>query len=139
MPDNNLDNILKLYNPWWEDARGDWRKDLPDYRRPVVNEILSDIAELPQIISVTGPRRVGKTTALRQVICNLLDKENIEPKRILYFSFDDPEVFGSEELQRIIFDRLVERAGARQSQKIEHYFFLDEIQRLPKCSGSKIR
>ena len=41
---------------------GSWRDDLPDYRRTVVSEVLSDIAELPQIFSITDPRRVGKTT-----------------------------------------------------------------------------
>jgi predicted AAA+ superfamily ATPase len=64
MPDKNLDHLLKLYNPWWENPQGHWHKDLPDYRRPIVTEILSDLSELPQMVSVTGPRRVGKTTSL---------------------------------------------------------------------------
>ena len=94
MPDRNLSNLLKLYNPWWGNPHGQWRDDIPDYRRPIVKEVISDIDELPQIISITGPRRVGKSTALRQVICHLIDQQGIDPKHILYFSFDDPEVFG---------------------------------------------
>ncbi|PKL51550.1 MAG: hypothetical protein CVV37_05930 [Nitrospira bacterium HGW-Nitrospira-1] len=132
MPDKNLGNLLKLYNPWWDDHRGRWREDLPDYQRPVVQEVLSDIKELPQIISITGPRRVGKTTALRQVICYLLDKLDIAPSHILYFSFDDPEVYGSEDLQRVIFDRLIEKMTVDSKNRTPRYFFLDEIQRLPK-------
>ena len=132
MPDRNLEALLKLYNPWWKNPEGQWRNDLPDYQRPIVSEILSDIAELPQMVSITGPRRVGKTTALRQVICNLLDVQKVGPAHILYFSFDDPEVFGSEELQRVIFDRLVERTKTSPGAKPSWYFFLDEIQRLPK-------
>lgn len=132
MTDKNIDGLLALYNPWWKEVRGRWRNDLPDYRRTVVSEVLSDIAELPQIISITGPRRVGKTTALRQVICSLLDDQYVTPERILYFSFDDPEVFGSEDLQRVIFDRLVESLGVRPGDRTLCYFFLDEIQRLPK-------
>ena len=132
MPDRNLENLLKLYNPWWENPRGKWRNDLPDYQRPIVSDILSDIAELPQMISITGPRRVGKTTSLRQVICNLLDVQKVKPTHILYFSFDDPEVFGSEELQRVIFDRLIERTKTTPGSTPTWYFFLDEIQRLPK-------
>jgi len=104
MPDKNLDHLLKLYNPWWEHPQGHWRKDLPDYRRPIVTEILSDLSELPQMVSVTGPRRVGKTTSLKQVICKLLDDQTIDPRKILYFSFDDPDVFGSIDLQRITKD-----------------------------------
>lgn len=132
MPDRNLGNLLNLYNPWWGEPKGNWRDILPDYRRPIVRDILVDIKELPQIISITGPRRVGKTTALRQVICHLLDEQAIPPGQILYFSFDDPSVFGSEEMQRVIFDRLIERLKIAPKEQTVRYFFLDEIQRLPK-------
>lgn len=132
MPDKNLGNLLKLYNPWWEDPQGRWRDDNPDYKRPVVGDVIADIKELPQIISITGPRRVGKTTALKQIICHLIDKQEVVPSHILYFSFDDPEVFGSVDLQRVIFDRLIERLKVRPKDRTIRYFFLDEIQRLPK-------
>jgi predicted AAA+ superfamily ATPase len=102
---------------------------LPDYQRPVVGEVVADLAEIPQAISVTGPWRVGKSTAVKQVISRLIKEKQVNPKQILYFSFDDPEVFASEETQRIIFDLLVEHTG--QSEKMK-YFFLDEIQRLPR-------
>jgi len=52
MPDKNLGNLLKLYNPWWDDHSSRWRETLPDYQRPVVSEVLSDIRELTQIISM---------------------------------------------------------------------------------------
>jgi uncharacterized protein len=132
MPDKKLEQVLQLYNPWWEDAKGRWREDIPEYRRPVVREMLSDLAELPQMLSLTGPRRVGKTTAMRQLICSLLDDQGINPKHILYFSFDDPLVFGSADLQRIIFDRLVERTKAKPGSSTKWFFLFDEIQRLPK-------
>ena len=132
MPDKNLANLLKLYNPWWDDHRGYWRDDLPDYQRPVVREVLSDIKELSQIISITGPRRVGKSTALRHVIRYLIDNLDIAPSHILYFSFDDPEVYGSDDLQRVIFDRLIEKMKVDSKDITPRYFFLDEIQRLPK-------
>jgi predicted AAA+ superfamily ATPase len=63
----------------------------------------------------------------------LLDNKGIAPERVLYFSFDDPEMFVSQELQREIFDRLaayVEEKGA--TKDVPFYFFLDEIQRLPR-------
>src|SRR3990172_3470205 len=129
--EDRLREILKPYNPWWDSAKGIWREDIPSYRRTIVEKVISDIEELPQIVSVTGPRRVGKTTALRQVICHLLDKANISQERILYFSFDDPEMFASLELQREIFDRLAAYAKEKGATKeTPFYFFLDEIQRL---------
>jgi uncharacterized protein len=132
MPDRILESLLGPYNPWWEDSHGAWRQDLPDFHRLVVEEIIGDLEAISQIISVTGPRRVGKTTALRQVICHLLDLWTIPKEQILYFSFDDPAVFGSVEFQQEVFDRLVARYGLKPGGKTVHYFFLDEIQRLPR-------
>lgn len=133
MEDSKLTNILIPYNPWWVNLKGVWREDIPEYRREIVEKVLSDIDELSQIISITGPRRVGKTTTLHQVICYLLDVRNIAPERILYFSFDDPEIFASQELQKEIFDNLVEYAQKKGATKeYPFYFFIDEIQRLPR-------
>lgn len=127
-----LEALLRPYNLWWEAPTDHWRHNLPSYRRPVVQEVLADLSELPQMISITGPRRVGKTTVLKQLICHLLDEQEVDPAHILYFSFDDPEVYGSTELQRVIFNQLVERRGCKPGSKGQRYFFLDEIQRLPK-------
>ncbi len=128
MDDAQLQLLLEPYNPWWLGGI-DWEKELPDYERPIVAEVLADLADIPQVISITGPRRVGKSTAVKQVIRHLIGKQQIDPRKILYFSFDDPEIFASEETQRIIFDRLVEYAGLSGQT---NYFFLDEIQRLPR-------
>jgi predicted AAA+ superfamily ATPase len=127
-----LPGLLTPYNPWRVAPGGEWRTGLPEYQRPVVRELLADLSELPQMVSITGPRRVGKTTALKQVIAHLLDHEKVDPARILYFSFDDPEVYGSADLQRTLFEQLVAHAGAKPGGAGHWYFFLDEIQRLPK-------
>jgi predicted AAA+ superfamily ATPase len=123
--------MLAPYNPWWGggDAIAAWEKALPDYCRPVVGEVLDDLRDLPQIISLTGPRRVGKTTALMHVVHHLIRRQDVSPERILYFSFDDPTVHATEEAQRIVFDRLVERIQVAGQKS---YAFLDEIQKLPR-------
>ncbi len=128
MTDNHLDTLLAPYNPWWK-LDSQWDDALPDYQRPIVAEVLADLRDVPQIISITGPRRVGKSTAVKHVITHLISRQAIDPRQILYFSFDDPELFADETLQRRIFDQLVERFASRP-QPI--YFFLDEIQRLPR-------
>jgi predicted AAA+ superfamily ATPase len=127
-----LKHLLGPYNPWQNpDKSAQWIEALPEYRRPIVGEILADLKEIGQIISITGPRRVGKTTALHHVIIALIN-EGESPDRILYFSFDDPEVFGSQELQRVVFDRFLEYVTADLPKGNKAYLFLDEIQRLPK-------
>ena len=122
-----LETVLQPYNPWWEPGT-EWEPFLPDYQRPVVAEVLADLRELPQMVSITGPRRVGKSTAVKHVISHLIREEHIEPQRIVYFSFDDPEILGSEEAQRVVFDLLVQRMPKGPST----YMFLDEVQRLPR-------
>ena len=127
MDSSRLQAVLVAYNPWW--SAGDWDTDLPDYHRPVVAEVLNDLRDLPQIISVTGPRRVGKSTALHHVISQLIHREQINPQRIVYFSLDDPEVFTSEDAQRVVLDLLFDRFAKPGKMT---YIFLDEIQRLPR-------
>ncbi|NLE37297.1 MAG: ATP-binding protein [Pirellulaceae bacterium] len=131
MDDQQLASMLAPYNPWWagDDAIATWEQALPDYCRPVVGEVLGDLRDLPQMVSLTGPRRVGKTTALMHVIQHLILQQGVGPERILYFSFDDPEVHASEEVQRVVFDRIVERIRAAGQTS---YVFLDEIQKLPR-------
>ena len=41
-----------------------------------------------RILEIIGPRRTGKTTIIFQLIDELI--ENIDPKRFLFFSADDP-------------------------------------------------
>ncbi len=53
--DKGLETLLAPYNPWWQpDSK--WECLLPDFQRPVVGEIVADLKELPQMVSITGPR-----------------------------------------------------------------------------------
>ena len=128
MKHDAINAILAPYNPWWSgDNR--WRTELPEYRRPIVNQVLSDLSEISQAVSITGPRRVGKSTAVKHVIQALLEQRQVPERQLLYFSFDDPEIAASQKLQHEIFDRLMDRVVKGGP---EFYFFLDEIQRLPR-------
>jgi len=130
MDENRLDVLLAPYNPWWTTTG--WDSILPAYRRPIVSEVLADLKELPQIISVTGPRRVGKTTALRHIISHLIYVERMNPKDIVYLSLDDPEVYLSENAQRVVLDLLFDRFD--RPDRIS-WIFLDEMQRLVLLLG----
>ena len=123
MEAKDLDRLLSPYNPWWAEKTG-WETslDLPEYQRPVVQEVLSDLHDLRQAVSITGPRRVGKSTAVRHVISRLIGDRGVEPRRLLYFSFDDPQIAGSKQAQQVIFDLLVDRM---RGQPGKAYLFLD--------------
>lgn len=130
MEAKEVEGLLGPYNPWWHNPDS-WERDLalPDYRREAVEEVLADLRDLPQMVSITGPRRVGKSTAVRHTISHLIRQDDVPPGRIMYFSFDDPQIAASQDLQRVIFDLLVE---SHQSRGDVGYMFLDEVQRLPR-------
>ncbi|HEU4335254.1 MAG TPA: AAA family ATPase [Candidatus Eisenbacteria bacterium] len=119
--------LLSPYNPWWGNELFP-APATPSFRRPVFERIYDDIKHLKQIVSITGPRRVGKTTIVRQAIEQLL-REGTDPRRILYFSMDDPLLLREPYRERL-FDILVSVMGASaRAHEEPRYVFLDEIQR----------
>ena len=98
------------------------------FRRPVFRRIFQDLKQIAQILSITGPRRVGKTTLVRQLIQELL-REGLDPSRIVYFSMDDPLLLRDPYRERF-FDLCVRWLDTRTSPSDGPlYLFLDEIQR----------
>lgn len=122
-----IQTLLAPYNPWWGDSLFPPTPP-PAFRRPVFSRIHADLHGIKQIISITGPRRVGKTTLVRQLIEELLH-EGVDPARIVYFSMDDPLLY-REPFRERFFDLLVACLGAKPRNSGEpHFVFLDEIQR----------
>lgn len=126
-------DLLRPYNPWWESDNA-ISSDLPAFRRDVFDDLYADVKGLPQMVSVTGPRRVGKSTLLQQCIQQLLidaDDPAAQAQRIVYFSMQDPglELPGFD-LDRF-FNELVKTA-AEAARQGAAYLFLDEIQRFPR-------
>jgi len=121
-----IESLLRPYNPWWVDGR----VITETFQRPVFQDIYRDVKELKQIVSITGPRRVGKTTILKQIIRNLLSIEKVQPMHIVYFSLDDP-LLSAPNVRDGFFDSLMHWANlVRTGETI--YIFLDEVQRFEK-------
>lgn len=132
-----IKNTLNTYNPWWEKASPDWKN--PVFKRDYFHLCSGQLAEKHGLaLLINGPRRVGKTTLMRQLIEHLSQRHNIPHKNIFFFSLDDPIIqqlpadeqgAGFEKLisgwERILGKRLIE-------SKEVLFCFLDEIQRLPK-------
>jgi predicted AAA+ superfamily ATPase len=126
-------DLLTAYNPWWRDLATAFA-DVPAFRRDVFDDLYADVRHLPQMVSVTGPRRVGKSTLLQQCIQQLIaDAEDpvAQARRIVYFSMQDPglELPGFD--QDRFFNQLVATATAAAKGGTT-YLFLDEIQRFPR-------
>ena len=127
----NLSDLIALQNPWWHDPSFIPQEyHLP--RRMIASSLLRDVTSLKQITSLTGLRRTGKSTLLKQCIGELL-KTGVSPQRILYFSFDQPTVLETpqtiEALLTIFFTTVLKEPLHRIQQPV--YIVLDEVQLIP--------
>ncbi|MGH8803843.1 MAG: ATP-binding protein, partial [Polaromonas sp.] len=126
-------DILQAYNLWWQGG-GQAFVGLPQFRRDVFDELYSDVKQLPQMVSVTGPRRVGKSTLLQQCIQQLIadaPDPQAQANRIVYFSMQDPgmEIPGFDRDK--FFNELIATAVDASKDGVT-YLFLDEIQFFPR-------
>jgi len=114
MANEKITRLLVEQNPSWKAPFQIGYKDRSVY--PSIKRLLKE----PQIISLCGLRRVGKTTIMKKLMEELL-RENA-PDSMLYFSFDD---FAQTELFPVL-DAFKELHG-----KEPKFLFFDEIQKVP--------
>lgn len=90
-----------------------------------------------EITAVVGPRQVGKTTILYQLIEHLINDGRVDPRRILYLSFDYPYLATiTETLMNDILEIYPTQILHESVQKLNDtiYVFLDEICKLKDWS-----
>lgn len=113
-----MEEILYQYNPWWEDFVFS-EEIIP--RERYLGRLIKYL-DNKQIISLTGLRRVGKTTLMKLIIKELIRK-GVPSKLILYISLDD-YLFRQNSIIEIINEY-------RQLHKIKIeekiFLFLDEV------------
>lgn len=120
--DDQIIKILRQYNPWWRNPNAINDESKPQ-KRLAYYEALRMIKHqsLRRFVVLSGARRVGKTTIMYQLIEQLLN-EGINPKNILYVSFDNPIVkLVNVEKTLSIYESLYPIDGIK-------YIFFDEIQ-----------
>jgi predicted AAA+ superfamily ATPase len=80
-----------------------------------------------EIISIVGVRRSGKSSLLRLLAGDLMEKTNVSENRILYLNFEDERFtdFKPSDFEKILeaSDEVLEPGGKK-------YFFLDEVQKV---------
>ena len=119
-------SILGRRNDWWTTG-----KSSVDSAYKLAREELKAIIDNLQtrrIQIIIGPRRVGKSTLMQQTIGYLL-KTGIEPKRILFFSCDDPTILSDKNTISDVIDcylnDVLHETTAELNNKV--YIFIDEI------------
>ena len=80
MDDYTLLKTIEFYNPHFKNIES--ILNVPVFRRNLYSEILRNLDNIKQIISITGPRRVGKTTILKQLIFDLIKQSDMSPENI---------------------------------------------------------
>ena len=120
--DEQVIKVLRQYNPWWRNPLAIKEENKPQ-KRLAYYEALRMISHktIRRFAVLSGARRVGKTTIMYQMMNSLIDA-GVNPKNILYVSFDNPIVkLVNVETVLSIYESLYPIEGTR-------YIFLDEIQ-----------
>ena len=88
--DEQVIKVLRQYNPWWRTPSAIKEESKPQ-KRLAYYEALKTLTHksIRRFAVLSGMRRVGKTTILYQIIEHLID-EGVNPKNILYATFDNP-------------------------------------------------
>ena len=121
LEDTQIKQLLYQYNPWWNNSAP--AEELPTTHRSAYYDTLDIIksTDVRRFVVLSGARRIGKTTVMKQVISQLLS-EGVAPQHIFYLSFDNP-------LCKLVgFPRILAEYDAMVPRETQKYFFLDEIQ-----------
>lgn len=120
--DEQIIKVLRQYNPWWRTPSA-IREETKPQKRLAYYEALRMLRHktIRRFVVLSGVRRVGKTTILYQIMETLLE-EGVNPRNILYATFDNPILkLVSVEHVLSIYESLYPLEGDR-------YLFFDEIQ-----------
>jgi predicted AAA+ superfamily ATPase len=119
-------DALRRVNTWWENSTV--RSPLvKQTRRDEFSAILEGL-ESRHILSIIGPRRVGKSTLIFQVIDYLL-AQKVNPLTILFFTGDNPGLFTEGTTVSDIIDGYFNEVlhGIPEAEDERVYIFIDEI------------
>lgn len=116
-----FENVLVEQNPHWEGS----------FYAPGVHrtcfETLQKYLDAPHVISVTGVRRAGKSTLLKQLINFLIQKDQVDPKNIVFVNLEHPYFFQySHDVQYL--EKLWEDYLKLTKPQGRIFCFLDEVQ-----------
>src|SRR3989344_4964719 len=111
-------SYMREFNPWWEG------KFKLEYKEREIYLKIEKFLEMPQIIALTGLRRVGKTTIMLKIVEEWLSS-GFDPQNIFFFSFDD---FKCSSLRELVGE--YERVNNKKLSDERFLFLFDEIQKL---------
>lgn len=112
---------LERVNDWWLTGRVRECEFFP-IKRMNFEQVRKGL-ETQRAEIIIGPRRVGKSVLIKQLIASLIEN-GIKPTSILYYSMDDPSLYPfSDNLMKDMIDYFLENIAP----KGRRYIFLDEV------------
>lgn len=121
----NNETIIEILSGW-----NFWRRDQETgISRDAYLNKLDRLAETDQIVAMTGVRRSGKSTLMKQFIKKKIFS-GIDRASFLYVNFEEPKFFGllSPEFLQQIYEAYLEIIKPDEKP----WIFLDEVQNVPK-------
>jgi len=121
--------LLTIQNPWWTDK--DFKHDpvlesFGEHELKWSSDILEKIKlDHDKVYSIQGPRGVGKTTIIKLLIKDLINKQNVNPVNIFYYSCDNINTY--EQLNELMKSFIHWRRGHNHGNDERLYVFIDEI------------
>ncbi|WP_435365791.1 ATP-binding protein [Haloarchaeobius sp. DYHT-AS-18] len=135
MQEADLLALLSRMNGWWE-GRGvpDSLKKADHKRRDFFKIRERLLQSSRQIMTIRGPRQVGKTTLCGQLIDSLLSESNVPKERILYLTIENSKILSDpegviEEAIEIFRGSILQKDFRDVDGTI--YVFIDEVQKAP--------
>jgi predicted AAA+ superfamily ATPase len=125
MDESNVESLLNIlyeYNPWWKSRSF----TVPQYRTGLYEQLIRE-KDSSEIEVIYGPRQVGKTVLMKQVIEYLLGEARVPAHNIMYLSMDHTSLFTlcDEPVKDVLdtFFKFILPPGSDRA-----YIFLDEVQ-----------
>lgn len=112
-------SLFYEYNPWWSGNV----PDITMIERQTVLSSLYPLMTTPDVIMLSGLRRVGKTTTIKYLIRYLIQQKKINPTHCFYISMDDYQLKNLSIIDVINEYRVMMKLSV--TEKI--FIFLDEI------------
>jgi len=131
--DSQILQKLVEYNEWWQKEKVP-NELLKNFHRRDFYKLCKGL-KTQKIISITGLRRVGKTSLIYQLINYLINEESVSPKRILFITLEHPlwKVLkvSLENILEVYTNSVLNSSTSELDPKERIYIFLDEVHYLP--------
>lgn len=125
MNPTDLELLIRKWNPHFEDpAKGEWVGTVP---REKYLKRLWKAMDIRHILILTGVRRSGKSTLMRQLMGKLI-REGVNPQNVLYLYFEDLLVQPYISQGAKLLEQLYSFYFEKYNPQGKVYIFLDELQ-----------